>query len=383
MDGTPRQVLEELQAAKVVRAVHTERQLDELLVDFWMNHFNVYAQKGPLRFTLGEYEREVVRPRAWGRFEELLTATAQSPAMLFYLDNWLSSDPRAAERLEARRERRARRARVFGFGGFDRGGDQAARGDEARRRERAARHAGLNENYARELLELHTLGVDGGYTQQDVTEVARAFTGWTLRRPRRQAEFFFDRRRHDPGDKVVLGQRIRGGGQDEGKAILHLLATHPSTARFISLKLARRFVSDTPPDDLVARAAATFTRTQGDVRAVLATLIASPEFFAPQARAAKVKTPLDFVVSAVRAAGLQVDDGRDLARRVAEMGMPLYLQQPPTGYSDAADAWVSTGGLLARLNFALDLSAGRVRGLGGAVARLDSQYLGSPEFQRR
>ncbi len=381
MDGTPRQVLEQLQAAKVVRAVHSERQLDELLVDFWLNHFNVYAQKGPLRLLIGEYEREVIRPHAWGRFEDLLRATAESPAMLFYLDNWLSADPQAAQRLQRQRERRARGG--FGRGGFGRERPPQASGDDTQRREIAARRSGLNENYARELLELHTLGVDSGYTQKDVTEVARAFTGWSLRAPRQQAEFHFEARLHDPGDKLVLGQRIEGGGRDEGRRILHLLATHPRTAGFISLKLARRFVADEPPPALVARAAETFARTQGDVRAVLTTLITSPEFFAAATHKAKVKTPLDFVASAVRACGARVEDGRDLARRVAEMGMPLYLQQPPTGYDDGAETWVSTGGLLARVNFALDLSAGRVRGLQGQTAQIDSQVLGAPAFQRR
>jgi uncharacterized protein (DUF1800 family) len=366
MEGSPRQVLEELQAAKVVRAVHSERQLDELLVDFWLNHFNVYAQKGPLRFLVGEYERDVIRPRAWGRFEDLLVATARSPAMLFYLDNWLSADPQAAARLEAARSQR--------WGVFP-GAQQ-----------RTARRNGLNENYARELLELHTLGVDGGYTQQDVTEVARAFTGWTLRRLRQgEPSFTFDARLHDRGDKLVLGRRItvKGNGPGEGEQILHLLATHPRTARFIAWKLARRFVADEPPEALVARAAETFRRTRGDIRAVMTTLVTSREFFAPHVRAAKVKTPLDFVVSAVRAGGAGVDDGRDLARRIGDMGMPLYLQQPPTGYKDTADAWVSTSGLLARMNFALDLAAGRVRGLRGASQALDARLIGSPEFQHR
>lgn len=380
MDGSPRQVLDELQAAKIVRAAHSERQLDELLVDFWMNHFNVYAQKGPLRFVLGEYEREVIRPHAWGRFEDLLVATAKSPAMLFYLDNWLSADPKAAERLEAERARRTR----GGFGRFGRRGRATNAGADAAQPQRQARRSGLNENYARELMELHTLGVDGGYTQRDVTEVARAFTGWTLGRIRQgEASFRFEPRLHDQGDKTVLGQRIEGGGQDEGERILHLLATHPSTAHFITLKLARRFVADEPSEALVARGTETFRRTQGDMRAVLTTLVTSPEFFAPAQRAAKVKTPLDFVVSAVRAAGVAVEDGRDLARRVADMGMPLYLQQPPTGYKDTADAWVSTSGLLARLNFALDLTAGRVRGLSGGAALLADLNSARPDDAQR
>ena len=377
--GSPRQVLEELQAGKLIRAVHSERQLDELLVDFWMNHFNVYAQKGPVRFLLNEYEQEVVRPRAWGRFEDLLVATAESPAMLFYLDNWMSVDPAAAQRREGSRGQRGTRGGGYRGAGQGRslagpragyvpppmtrtplpqGGASGQGGGQSRRR------TGLNENYARELMELHTLGVDGGYTQQDVTEVARAFTGWTIEGLRQdQPRFRFDERLHDAGDKLVLGQVVKSAGQDEGRRILHLLASHPATARFISYKLARRFVSDEPPDALVERAAATYLRTDGNIREVLRAIVTSPEFFAPAARQAKVKTPLEFVTSAVRAAGGQVSDGRDLSRRLGEMGMPLYLQQPPTGYKDTAEAWVSSSGLLARLNFALDLAAGRVPGV--------------------
>lgn len=374
-DGSPRQVLMELQAAKLVRAVHAERQLDELLVDFWMNHFNVDAQKGPVRFLAGPYERDVIRAHAWGRFEDLLVATAESPAMLFYLDNWLSADPDAAQQLLAQRQRRGGFGRRGGLGGFDRrrpgtrqpDGMRATDGDPEPTPglgQGKGRRRGLNENYARELMELHTLGVDGGYTQKDVTEVARCFTGWTIKGLRNDApEFAFEERLHDRGDKQVLGQVIKSGGQDEGRRVLHLLATHPATARFISLKLARRFVADEPPPALVARAAEVFTRTQGDLRAVLTTLVTAPEFTAPQTRTAKVKTPLDFVVSAVRATGVQVEDARDLVQRLADMGMPPYLQQPPTGYKDDAETWVSTSGLLARLNFALDLTAGRVRGL--------------------
>jgi uncharacterized protein (DUF1800 family) len=256
MKGTPRQVVDELQSAKIVRAVHAERQLDEVLVDFWMNHFNVFANKGPERFLVAEYERTVVRPRAWGRFEDLLKATAQSPAMLFYLDNWLSASPDAASGV------------------------------------RRGRRRGLNENYAREVMELHTLGVSGGYTQKDVTEVARCFTGWTIQGLRQgEPRFAFDRRVHDPKDKLVLGQKIQGGGQDEGERVLHLLATHPSTARFISYKLARRFVADEPPAALVARTAEVFRTTGGDIRSVVRAIVTSPEFLAADTRAGKVKTP--------------------------------------------------------------------------------------------
>jgi uncharacterized protein (DUF1800 family) len=351
MKGSPRQVVDELQQAKVLRAVYGERQLEEVLVDFWLNHFNVYASKGPERFLVGAYEREVIRPHAWGRFEDLLLATAKSPAMLFYLDNWLSADPETPS-FRPRRKR------------------------------------GLNENYAREILELHTLGVDGGYTQTDVTEVARALTGWTIAGLRDgEPRFTFDARRHARGDKRILGRSIRGGGQEEGEQVIHMLATHPRTARFISYKLARRFVADEPPTALVDRAAETFGRTGGDIRAVVATIVTSPEFMAPAARAAKVKTPLEFVASAVRASGAEVASARELARRIALMGMPLYQQQPPTGYKDTADAWVSTSGLLARMNFASDLAAGRLAGVSvdpGAPVLADAgRSLGAPAFQRR
>ena len=376
--GSPRQVLDDLQAGKLIRAAHSERQLDEVLVDFWMNHFNVYAQKGPVRFLLNEYEQEVVRPRAWGRFEDLLVATAESP--LFYLDNWMSVDPAAAQQREGSRGQRGTRGGGYHGAGQGRGLGAGPRagyvpppmtrtplpqgGASGQGHGQARRRTGLNENYARELMELHTLGVDGGYTQQDVTEVARAFTGWTIEGLRQdRPRFRFDERLHAQGDKLVLGQVFKSAGQEEGRRILHLLASHPATARFVSYKLARRFVSDEPPAALVERAAETWRRTDGDIREVLRTILASPEFFAPAARQAKVKTPLEFVTSAVRAAGGQVSDARDLARRLGEMGMPLYLQQPPTGYKDTAEAWVSSSGLLARLNFALDLAEGRVPGV--------------------
>jgi uncharacterized protein (DUF1800 family) len=360
MEGAPRQVTAELQEAKVLRAVYSERQLDEVLVDFWLNHFNVYAQKGPLKFLVGEYERDVIRPHAWGRFEDLLLATAESPAMLFYLDNWISTDPNAKPFDQ--------RGAGFGRGRYGRRFPASPEAEERMRRaaaeENPNRRRGLNENYAREIMELHTLGVDGGYTQKDVTEVARCFTGWTIQGLRQQdPKFRFEPRFHDPGPKVVLGHTIKGSGQDEGRKVVHMLATHPSTARFVSAKLARRFVSDEPPPALVARAAETFRKTDGNIREVVRTIVTSPEFFAPEARTAKVKTPLEFVVSAVRASGASVTDAGALARRVGEMGMPLYLQQPPTGYKDTADAWVSTSGLLARLNFALDLAENRLPGV--------------------
>ena len=384
MDGTPQEVVQELQSAKILRAIYSERQLDEVMADFWMNHFNVFAGKGPVKFMVGEYERDAVRPHAWGRFEDLLRATAESPAMLFYLDNWLSADPNApafgdrAPRGGFGRRPLGRRPRFMG-------GAPRPQAPPAGTAEGPPRKRGLNENYAREIMELHTLGVDGGYTQKDVTEVARCFTGWTMRNPRQGApQFFFNERIHDHGDKVVLGHRIKAGGKNEGDEVIHLLATHPSTARFISYKLARRFVADEPPKALVDRATETFLKTDGDIRAVVKTIVTSPEFASPAARAAKVKTPLEFVVSAARASGAEVDDARALAGRLAAMGMPLYQQQPPTGYKDTADAWVSTSGLLARLNLALDLATGNVRGVSMDPSRpVSAQTLGSPEFQRR
>ena len=408
MAGPPRKVVEELQEAKLLRAVYSERQTGEVLVDFWMNHFNVFAGKGQDKFLLTGYERDVVRPHAWGRFEDLLRATAQSPAMLFYLDNWLSTDPNANvdELRRAMAEENGMRPRPRRAPGARARPPQAAG---------AKRKAGLNENYAREIMELHTLGVDGGYTQKDVTELARCLTGWTIRGLRQNdPRFVFLDAAHDHGEKLVLGHRIKSGGIKEGEQMIHILATHPATAHFISYKLARRFVADEPPAALVDRAAAVFRKTDGDIREVVRAIVTSPEFSAPEYRQAKVKTPLEFVVSAVRASGAEVGDASALAQRVAQMGMPLYQQQPPTGYKDTADAWVSTSGLLARLNFALDLAGGRLRGVavtadgiaaerlvptglsdttrrtlasesgqGLDPARMAGLILGSPEFQRR
>jgi uncharacterized protein (DUF1800 family) len=263
---------------------------------------------------------------------------------------------------------------------------------------------GINENYARELLELHTLGVDGGYTQQDIIEVARALTGWTIGRPRsaQAGQFWFNPRMHDTGAKVVLGQTIRGGGIEDGERVLDLLARHPSTARHIATKLARRLVADQPPASLVERAATTFQSTDGDLREVVRVIVTSTEFFAAEARRAKVKTPFEFVISSLRVTGSDVTDTVALARALQQQGMPLYLCQPPTGYKDTADAWVSSGALITRMNFAMELAN---RGAGGTIntvlpgeisdatrATLDkattpAQHvalaLGSPEFQRR
>lgn len=347
----------ELAQAKVLRAVYSHAQLQEVLTDFWFNHFNVDARKGPTRFMLTEYERDAIRPHVLGRFRDLLEATAKSPAMLFYLDNWMSADPNGPHLDQLRPARR----RLLGRGGT------GAPQEERRSRlpqQIARRTSGLNENYARELLELHTLGVDGGYTQNDVTEVARAFTGWTIDRPRAGGGFHFVAALHDDGEKVVLGHRIRaGGGEHDGEAVLDILAAHPSTARFISVKLARRFVGDTPPESLVTRMADTFRTSGGDLGAVMRTLLTSREFLDPAARQNKVKTPFEFVVSALRVTGAEIDDATALVRTVQQLGMPLYQCQPPTGYGDTADNWVNTGALVNRMNAALALASGQLRGV--------------------
>jgi uncharacterized protein (DUF1800 family) len=348
----PQRVAAELSMAKLTRAIYSQRQLQQVMDDFWFNHFNVFAGKGEDRYYLTSYERDVIQPHALGKFKDLLTATAKSPAMLFYLDNYLSADPRAAQRQSAERAMRQQRRR----GGFG-GPRPSANPQQAKKNER-----GLNENYGRELMELHTLGVDGGYTQKDVTEVARCFTGWTIDKPRQYADFKFDDRLHDADPKIVLGKKIHAGGMKDGEQVIDLLAHHPSTAKFISTKLARRFVSDNPPPALVSRMAETFRSSDGDIRAVLKTMIWSPEFWSRESYRAKIKTPFELVVSAVRALGTDVDTPMPLVQWVGRIGEPLYQCQPPTGYSDKADTWVNTGALLNRLNYSLALAGNKMRG---------------------
>jgi uncharacterized protein (DUF1800 family) len=370
----PQRILAELSAAKLTRAIYSERQLQEILTDFWFNHFNVFANKGASRWLITSYERDVIRPNALGKFRELLGATASSPAMLFYLDNWMSAAPEAYARLE--RELRQRQQRFNRrFGGMMNPVRNAARGmPNVQQRLQQRMPRGLNENYARELMELHTLGVDGGYTQADVVEVARAFTGWTLRLPRQSPEFVFEERLHDRKTKTLLGTKIERGGRRDGEAVLDLLARHPSTARHIALKLARRFVSDAPPDALVARMAEAFRRTDGDLRAVVETMIYSPEFWSREAYRAKIKKPFELVASAARAAGADVMAPVELVQWTARIGEALYLCEPPTGYDDAAEAWVNTNSLLNRMNFALALAGGQVRGVRVGLA----ERLGPP-----
>jgi len=344
--NNPQQVVaDELVQGRLLRAIYSERQLQEVMTDFWLNHFNIFIGKGADRYELTSYERDVIRPRALGKFEDLLVATAQSPAMLFYLDNWLSVGPDSDFATGIRHNPGDGRSRHF-----PQSGSKRAR-------------SGLNENYGRELMELHTLGVNGGYTQKDVTEVAKVFTGWTLRQPREGGGSNFDERKHEPGTKVVLGHKIKDHGEKEGYEVLHLLARHPATATFICSKLAMRFVSDDPPAQLVDRMAKTFLKKDGDIREVLRTMLRSPEFWTPEAYRAKVKTPLEFVLSAVRATDAEVSDARPVARQLQNLGMQVYGAQPPTGYSMRAEAWVSSSALLGRMNFAMRLASGKINGV--------------------
>ncbi len=335
----------DLVEAKIDRALLSTRQLEEVLADFWFNHFNVFLDKGADRYLVTSFERDAIRPHVLGKFRDLLQATARHPAMLFYLDNWLSVAP--GTNLPQRR--------------------------------------GLNENYARELLELHTLGVDGGYTQQDVIEVARCFTGWTIRNPREGGAYFFAERLHDRDAKTVLGVRITAGGEEDGLKVLDLLARHPSTARFISRKLAQRFVSDDPPKSLVEKMAAEFRKTDGDIRQVLRVMFYSKEFWSADAYRAKVKSPLEFVMSAARSTEADVTSGFALAQTVARLGQPLYREPAPTGYSNESQRWLNASALVERMNFATALTANRLPGVRIDPAKYGNAglRLGGPEFQKR
>lgn len=372
----PQRIMAELHASRILRAVYSERQLQEVMVDFWTNHFNVFAGKGADRWLLPSYDRDTIRPNALSKFSTLLQATAQSPAMLFYLDNFQSVSPNA----------NANRGR---------GLLQQLRAEQRPQQQRR----GINENYARELMELHTLGVDGGYTQKDVQEVARCFTGWTIFQPRGGAAavnammgegarrnagtFFFNQRVHDDGEKIVLGQKIpAGGGIKDGLMVLDILAHHPSTAKFIATKLVRHFVSDNPPQALVDRAAATFMKSDGDIRETLKTIFFSKEFNSTESYRAKIKRPFELVVSALRTLGAETNGGPQTHQWIARMGEPLYGFQTPNGYSDAAESWVNTGALLERMNFGLALANNRIPGtrvnlstLNGDHAKVMDQYL--------
>lgn len=383
----PQRITAELQASRILRAVYSERQLQEVMVDFWTNHFNVFAGKGADRWLLVSYDRDTIRPHAMGSFSDLLLATAQSPAMLFYLDNFQSVSPNAPtgpgyfgnQRPGAQRNPLAQLMRG---GAQDRPTPRMTNDPQQQRPQQQARR-GINENYARELMELHTLGVDGGYTQKDVQEVARCFTGWTIFAPRgggaaaqammngpradmlreNAGRFFFNPRVHDDGEKIVLGHKIRsGGGIKDGLTVLDILAHQPATAKFIATKLVRHFVSDNPPPALVDRVAATFLKSNGDIRETLRAIFFSPEFNSPEAYRAKVKRPFELAISAIRTLGGETNGGPGLHQWIARMGEPLYGFQTPNGYSDAAESWVNTGGLLERLNFGLTLASNRIPG---------------------
>jgi uncharacterized protein (DUF1800 family) len=373
-------ILGDVQSAKLARAVASERQLQEVMTDFWENHFTVFAGKGLTRLFIPAYDRDVIRPRAMGRFRDLLGAVAKSPAMLFFLDQWqsagdslhpllaagqpaynrtrgLSADD--VERMApARRLTAEQRRRLEGLTP-----EQRAKLVQQRRRP-AQRGRGLNENYARELLELHTLGVDGGYTQDDIINVARALTGWTMT-PRQNAEFVFRPQIHDAGAKTVLGHTLAAGrGIEDGEEVLDILARDPHTARFIARKLAIRFVSDAPPAALVDRATDTFVRTDGDIREVVRTIVTSPEFFSRAAYRSKVKTPFELVASALRAMGAPADTSMRAAQAVALLGQPIFGHQAPNGWPETGEAWMNTGAILNRINFGLALAAGRLPGAG-------------------
>jgi uncharacterized protein (DUF1800 family) len=360
LQGSPRMIGAELLESRMLRDIYSERQLEAVMTDFWLNHFNVYIKKNQNEpYMLPSYERDVIRPRALGKFEDLLVATAKSPAMLMYLDNWQSIGPESqAAKNGGRFANLAKNPQV----------------------KQALKDRGLNENYARELMELHTLGVQcevsqdhtvsdldkscgQGYTQQDVTQVAKVLTGWTIEQPYRSGGYQFEERRHEPGTKTVLGRSIGDNGEAEGMQVLHMLATSPATAKFISTKLAVRFVSDTPPPALVDRMAKAFVASNGDIKTVLRTMFDSPEFWSPEVYRAKVKTPEEFVVSAVRASGAEVKNAIPLVQALAKLGMPLYGMQTPNGYSWMAEPWVNTGDLVNRMNFSLGLSSGRVPGV--------------------
>jgi uncharacterized protein (DUF1800 family) len=334
-------ILDELYTAKIIRAVHARNQLQEVLVDFWFNHFSVFIQDGFARYSTPAYEREAIRPFALGRFRDLLGATAAHPAMLFFLDNYLS------------------RATVTVNGRVNRG---------------------LNENYGRELLELHTVGVDAGYTQEHVVDAARCFTGWGIDNLGTSGRFAYRPQLHDTGAKSVFGLALpAGGGKDDADKLLDYLAAHPATARFIARKLAQRLVSDDPPERVVSRAADAFLAGGGDIRSVVRAILGSSEFWAEAFGAGKPKTPLEFVASALRAVDAQVGTGRAVVAYVQNMGMPLYSCVPPTGYSNRGADWLNPSSHLYRMNFALDLASGAIAGVTADVRGMVRRMGGNSE----
>ncbi|MFY9571967.1 MAG: DUF1800 domain-containing protein, partial [Blastocatellia bacterium] len=401
--GRPQQITGELVQQKLVRAVSSNRQLQEVLTDFWFNHFNVFAQKEADQWLVTSYEREVIRPLALGKFRDLLLATAQSPAMLYYLDNWLSASPDSKQPRPPGRPLRpqngpppnpapgasskppegAMPAPVTGDSGAmmaKKEGEQNPQSTSATPQpppppRPAPRKPGINENYARELMELHTLGVDGGYNQKDVQEVARCLTGWTIDRPFQGGGFIFRPWMHDDGPKTVLGVTIpAGGGINDGLRVIELLANHPSTARFISKKLCQRFVSDDPPPQLVERVSQVFVKTGGDIREVIRAILISPEFNSPISFRAKLKSPLELAASAIRAVDGDTNGAPSLHEWVRKMGEPLYQFAFPTGYGEDSAKWVNTGVFFNRINYAVALANNQING-----TSYDPMRLVSPE----
>lgn len=323
-----RRVLEDATQGRLLRAINSPRQLEEVMVDFWYNHFNVFSGKGRDRFLVGNYEKQAIRPYVFGKFRSLLASTSKHPAMLFYLDNWQNTDPNSP----------------------------GAKG----------RYKGLNENYARELMELHTLGVNGGYNQQDIITLARILTGWGFPSNRQgntdESGFYFDANRHDASDKVFLGKTIKGGGIEEGEKALDILAKHPATANRISYKLAQYFVADEPPKSLVEQLAKRFQETDGDIKAVLTTLFRSSEFLDAKYYNAKFKTPYQYVISALRATDTQVDNFRSVTGLLKQMGMAIYGCQTPDGYKNTQEAWLNPDAVLRRISLTTALASGRFAG---------------------
>lgn len=393
------QLLPQITANRVLRAVYSERQLQEVMVDFWQNHFNVYAGKAAVRWYIPSYERDVLRKNALGNFRDLVLGTAQHPAMLFYLDNFESRSPDSQQNNGNNRLLRMMQNGQLNQRQRERIKEQRGWTDEqldqrlAQLKNQQNRQRGINENYARELMELHTLGVDGGYTQADIVEVAKAFTGWTIADPRgyrraaaneiqdrenralnrlqRQAgvpediesgEFYFNERWHVRGEKTVLGQKVNEGGMKDGLKVIDILVSHPSTAKFIAKKLAVKFVSDNPSQDLINRVAKAFQDSKGDIKTTLKALFTDKEFFAPENYRAKIKTPFELAVSAIRTVGADTDARPAILAMLNKLGEVPYGYQAPTGYPDTAEDWVNAGALLERLNFAVALASNRIPG---------------------
>lgn len=330
MDPNPQDAVVEIQRAAFLRAVSSNKQLYEMVVNFWENHFSIYIQKDAERLLYTSFDRDAIRPFALGRFRDLLGATAHSPAMLYYLDNWQSNAPL---QIPATKDRPARTV------------------------------GGINENYARELMELHTLGVNGGYTQKDVQEVARCFTGWTIRKPTEEGLFIFNPSAHDNGEKIVLGTRIApGGGISDGEKVLDILAKHPSTARFLATKLARKFIGDEPPISVIDRAAEVFLKTDGSIKETLRAILTAPEFFARDHYRNKVRSPFEYAVSMVRMLGAESDGNKAMLEWIARMGEPIYGRLTPEGYPDRAETWTSNNALLERLNFSVAIATNKIAG---------------------